>query len=32
MPQLLGSPGEGKVLVAKYLLFGEPWFSIGAEK
>jgi hypothetical protein len=30
--QVLHSPAEGKVLVAKYLWRGEPWFSIGAEK
>jgi len=30
--QLLRSPREGTVLVAQYLLSGEPWFSIGAEK
>lgn len=30
--QLLRSPGEGKVLIAQYLFFGEPWFSIGAGK
>lgn len=30
--QLLRSPGKGKVLVAKYLLSGDGWFSIGAEK
>lgn len=32
MAQLLHSPGEGKVIVAKYLLSGDAWFSIGAEK
>ena len=32
MGQLLRSPREGKVLVAKYLLGGDAWFSIGAEK
>ena len=32
MGQLLRSPREGKVLVAKYLLDGDAWFSIGAEK
>lgn len=32
MGQLLRSPGEGKVLVAKYLLQGDAWFSIGAEQ
>jgi hypothetical protein len=32
MAQLLRSPREGKVLVAKYLLDGDAWFSIGAEK
>jgi hypothetical protein len=31
MAQLLRSPGEGKVLVAKYLFSGDAWFSIGAE-
>jgi hypothetical protein len=31
MGQLLRSPREGKVLVAKYLLDGDPWLSIGAE-
>jgi hypothetical protein len=31
MGQLLRSPFEGKVLVAKYLLDGDPWLSIGAE-
>lgn len=30
--QLLRSFGTGRVLVAKYLLSGEPWFSIGAEQ
>jgi hypothetical protein len=30
--QLLRSPREGTVLVAKYLLDGDAWFSIGAEK
>jgi len=30
--QLLRSPGEGRVLVAKYLFEGDAWFSIGAEK
>lgn len=30
--QLLHCLGKGKVLVAKYLLEGDPWFSIGAEK
>jgi len=30
--QLLRSPGRGRVLVAKYLLEGDAWFSIGAEK
>jgi hypothetical protein len=30
--QLLRSPREGRVLVAKYLLDGDAWFSIGAEK
>ena len=30
--QLLRSPGKGKVLFAQYLLSGEPWFSVGAEK
>lgn len=32
MGQLLRSPREGKVLVAKYLLDGGACFSIGAEK
>lgn len=32
MAQLLRSIGEGKVLVAQYLLSGDAWFSIGAEK
>jgi hypothetical protein len=32
MGQLLRSPREGKVLVAKYLLDGDAWFSIGTEK
>jgi hypothetical protein len=32
MAQLLRSPREGDVLVAQYLLEGDPWFSIGAEK
>jgi hypothetical protein len=32
MAQLLRSPREGKVLVAKYLLHGDAWFSIAAEK
>lgn len=32
MGQLLRSPRAGKVLVAKYLLDGDAWFSIGAEK
>lgn len=32
MGQLLRSPREGKVLVAKYLLDGDAWFSLGAEK
>ena len=32
MAELLRSPAEGKVLVASYLLSGDPWFSIGAEK
>lgn len=32
MGQLLRSPREGEVLVAKYLLDREAWFSIGAEK
>jgi hypothetical protein len=32
MGQLLRSPREGKVLVAKYLRDGDAWFSIGAEK
>lgn len=32
MAQLLRSPGEGKILVAKYLSSGDAWFSIGAEK
>ena len=32
MAQLLCSPREGKVLVAQYLLDGDAWFSIGAEK
>ena len=31
MAQLLRSPREGTVLVAKYLLDREAWFSIGAE-
>jgi hypothetical protein len=30
--QLLNSPKEGKVLVAKYLWSEDAWFSIGAEK
>ena len=30
--QVLHSPAEGKVLVAKYLWSGDAWFSIGAEK
>ncbi len=30
--QLLRSPREGKVLVATYLLDGDPWLSIGAER
>lgn len=29
--QLLRSPREGKVLVATYLLDGDPWLSIGPE-
>jgi len=32
MGQLLRSPREGKVLVAKYLRDGDAWLSIGAEK
>ena len=32
MAQLLRSPREGTVLVAQYLLEGDAWFSIGAEK
>jgi len=32
MGQLLRSPREGKVLVAKYLVDGDACFSIGAEK
>jgi hypothetical protein len=32
MGQLLRSPREGKVLVAKYLRNGDAWLSIGAEK
>jgi len=32
MAQLLRCPRRGKVLVAKYLLDGDAWFSIGAEK
>lgn len=32
MGQILRSPGEGKVLVAKYLFSGDGWFSIGADK
>jgi hypothetical protein len=33
MAQLLRSPGEeGKVLVAKYVLSGDVWFSIGSDK
>jgi len=30
--QLVRSPREGIVLVAKYLLEGDAWFSVGAEK
>jgi len=30
--QLLRSPGEGRVLVAKYVFSGDAWFSIGTEK
>lgn len=30
--QLLRSPGEGRVFVAEYLLSGQPWFSISAER
>lgn len=30
--QLLRSPGEGRVFVAKYLFSGDAWFSIGREK
>jgi hypothetical protein len=30
--QLLRSPAEGKVLVAKYLFAGDPWLSIGADR
>ena len=30
--QLLRSPREGNVLVAKYLLDGDAWFSIGVER
>ena len=30
--QLLRSPREGKVLFAEYVLEGEAWFSIGAER
>jgi hypothetical protein len=30
--QLLRSPREGRVLVAQFVLSGEPWFSIGAQK
>jgi hypothetical protein len=30
--QLLRSPREGRVLVAQFLLSGEPWFSIGPRK
>jgi hypothetical protein len=29
--QILRSPREGKVLVATYLLGGDPWVAIGAE-
>ena len=32
MGQLLRAPREGKVLVAKYLLGGDAYFSIGGEK
>jgi hypothetical protein len=32
MAQLLRSPGEGRVLVATYLLDGDPWLSIGADR
>ena len=32
MAQLLRSPREGTVLVAKYLLDGEAWLSIGVER
>lgn len=32
MGQLLRSPREGKVLFAEYVLDGEAWFSIGAER
>jgi hypothetical protein len=32
LAQLLRSSAEGKVLVAKYLLSNEAWFSIGAER
>jgi len=32
MGQLLRSPREGKVLFAEYVLEGEAWFSIGAER
>jgi hypothetical protein len=32
MAQLLRSPGEGEVLVATYLLDGDPWLSIGADR
>jgi len=30
--QLLRSPGQGKVLVAEYLLNGDAWLSIGGER
>ena len=30
--QLLRSPGEGRVFVAKYLVSGDAWFSIGRDK
>lgn len=30
--QLLRSPGEGRVFVAKYLFSGDAWFSIGRDK
>jgi hypothetical protein len=30
--QLLRSPADGKVLVAKYLFAGDPWLSIGPDR